>query len=178
MITRKLTLSLLFCLLCLVAIQACKRDFDVPIRDEVWVPVYMQPDKLQEIKTLPARQPKTGGKIYVLQQYLFQLEPNQGIHVYVLQYKTPKPLGFIQVYGAQEIAIRNGILYTNNFDDIVALDLTDIQDVQVKGRVAKVFDIKQSLLPPEEGYFECVDPEKGIVIDWELKKNIRAKCKY
>lgn len=157
---------------------SCTKDFDVPIREEAWVPVYIEPEDAKAIKTLETRQPNTGGKIYAWREYLFQLEPNQGIHVYILEGKVPKPLQFIQVYGAQEIAIRNNILYTNNFNDIVSLDITNLRDITVKSRVSQVFDIGQSSLPPENGYFQCVDPKKGIVVSWELKTNVAAKCRY
>lgn len=165
-------------LLLLVFALSCKENFEVPIQEKAWVPVYRSVENSAEIATLEPRTPVSGGKIYAYGKYLFQLEPNLGIHVYELVDKRPTPLRFIQVYGAQEIAVRNGVLYTNNDKDIVSLTLTESGEARLAGRVKNVFSVTEAAVPPESGYFECVDPEKGIVVGWELKENVRAKCKF
>lgn len=167
-----------YALLFLAFAFSCKDNFEVPIQDEAWVPIYRSVENSKEIATLEPRAPITGGKIYAYGKYLFQLEPNLGIHVYELVDKRPMPRRFIQVYGAQEIAIRNGTLYTNNDKDIVSLTLTESGAAQLAGRVENVFSVSEATVPPETGYFECVDLEKGIVVGWELKENVRAKCKF
>ena len=174
---KKGILGVSFCS-CLLLLMGCIKEMKEPIREEAWFPIYESVTKTKEIKSVAARQPQFGGKIYAWEDYLFQLEPNQGIHIYQLKDKKINPYGFIQVYGAQEIAIRNRVLYTNNFNDIISLDIQDLKNVSVLGRVENVFEIKESALPPEMGYFECVDPNKGRVVGWELKKNVNVKCRY
>ncbi len=165
-------------LLCAVVMLSCKDNYEAPIQEEAWVPIYLSNEEAMEITTLEPREPIKGGKIYVYGDYLFQLEPNLGIHVYELVDKQPTPLRFIQVFGAQEIAIRNGILYTNNENDIVSIELTENGLIRVAGRVENVFRVTETPLPPSEGYFECVDRTKGTVIGWELKEHVRAQCKF
>ena len=165
------------CLLGLsIGIFSCNRG--APIQGTVWVPKYLDRSAAREILSKPPQAVVNGGKIYAWQNLVFQLEPNAGIHVYKLVNKTPQPYKFIQVYGAQEISIRGNYLYTNNFSDIVTLDISDLNAVQEKSRVPNTFSLGTSNLPPQQGYFQCVDTTKGIVVGWEKKNNIEATCKY
>lgn len=164
-------------LLCLT-LFSCKDNYEAPIQKQAWVPIYLSKEDAMEITALAPREPINGGKIYAYGNYLFQLEPNQGIHMYELVDKLPKPQRFIQVLGAQEIAIRNGILYTNNNNDIVSIALAEKGEIRVAGRVENVFRITEVATPPTQGYFECVDHDKGVVIGWEIKENVRAQCKF
>lgn len=147
-------------------------------RDEVWVPIYKDKAEARVILNLPAQQVRSGGKIYAYGNYIFQLEQNQGIHVYRLDNKKPVPVKFIQVYGAQEIAIKDNLIYTNNFKDIVVLNITNPQDVAVESRIPEAFNLNTSELPPAKGYFQCVDTTKGMLIGWEKQDNIEATCIY
>lgn len=153
-------------------------DRIAPKQNGVWVPTYIEKTQAEVIKSLPAKPIITGGKIYAWGTYLFQVEPSAGIHVYKLVNKKPEPFKFIQVYGAQEIAIKDGYLYTNNHADMVSLDISNLDNVRVVSRIRKAFSPGESNLPPDRGYFQCVDTSKGIVTGWEKKDNIEATCKY
>ncbi|OJV53140.1 MAG: hypothetical protein BGO31_05140 [Bacteroidetes bacterium 43-16] len=148
-------------------------------RDAVWVPVYKDKTEARVILNLPAQQVRSGGKIYAYGNYIFQLEQNQGIHVYRLDDKKPVPVKFIQVYGAQEIAIKDNLIYTNNFKDIVVLNASNPQEVAVESRIPGAFDMNTfELLPPSKGYFQCIDTTKGMLIGWEKQDNVEAACIY
>lgn len=166
--------------LCLAALSiglfSCNRG--APVQGSVWVPKYLSKAEARDIRSKPAQATVTGGKIYAWQHYVFQLEPNAGIHVYKLVNKTPQPYKFIQVYGAQEISIKGNLLYTNNFADIVTLDISNMDQVLVQSRVENTFSLGSSTVPPQPGFFQCVDTSKGIVVGWEKKNNIEATCKY
>lgn len=167
-----------FLMMSIVLFSSCIKDIETPEREKAWVPVYISPEASHEIKLKSAQPTINGGKIYAWNDYLFQVESNQGIHIYTLENKKPIPHSFIQILGAQEIALKNNILYSNNINDIVSIDLQNLEEITLLSRVENVFDIEQSVLPPEHGYFECVDPKKGMVVGWELKSNVRVKCKY
>lgn len=145
---------------------------------DVWVPVYEDASKAKEIESLPPKAVVTAGKIYAYRDFVYQLEENKGIHVYRLEGKQPKPLFFIQVYGAQEMSIREDKLYTNNFQDIVILDIANPQSLREIGRLHKAFDMRINTVPPTNGYFQCVDSTKGVVVGWELQHDIEASCIY
>ncbi|MNY43426.1 hypothetical protein D3C86_1783840 [compost metagenome] len=53
-----------------------------------------------------------------------------------------------------------------------------MNQVLVTSRVENTFSLGTSTLPPQQGFFQCVDTTKGIVVGWEKKNNIEATCKY
>ena len=176
---QKVRFSLAAMLLSGILFYACNQKVpDFPVQEKVWVPIYSPKEDIQQIKTLDPQDIRTGGKVYVYNQYLLQVEPNTGIHVFEFVDKVPKPLSFIQVYGAQEISIRANVLYTNNYTDLISLDISNPKDVKVISRIDNTFQAGAGGLPPEPGFFQCIDPTKGIVTGWELKQDIQANCKY
>lgn len=144
---------------------------------QIWVPEYQSWDIINNITNLPPQSLKTGGKVYIYADYLFQIELNEGIHVYKLDGAEYKQHTFLQIFGAQEISIRSNKLYTNNFEDLVSIDISDIQNVKVLDRIEKVFHLNFNL-PPSKGYFECIDESKGRVVNWQLKEQADNICYY
>lgn len=172
---KKKTLSL--CLLGMsIGLFSCNRG--APVQGTVWVPKYLSKSEARNIQSKPPQALSSGGKIYAWHDFVFQVESNAGIHVYKLVNQKPQPYKFIQVFGAQELSIRGNYLYTNNFSDIVTLDISDMNQILVKSRVENTFAPGTSTLPPQQGFFQCVDTSKGIVVGWEKKNNIEATCKY
>lgn len=153
-------------------------DTAFPIKEQVWVPQYGAFEDMEKIFSTGPREIETAGKIYIYNNFLFQVDPGKGIHVYQFIDKTPEAYSFIQVLGAQEISIRNNILYTNNYTDLVGIDISDPFNIQIKSRTKDVFENGTGYLPPSNGYYQCVDPDKGIVIGWELKENVAADCLF
>ncbi len=146
---------------------------------KVWgnKPVYSQDTMLTKPKYEAARNVVSAGKIYAYNTYLMQCETGEGIHVIDNSNPaTARRIGFIQLKGASEISIRNNFLYTNSYNDLVTVDLTNITlPVEVK-RQKGVFQQHGFLPEPsEKGYYECVDIYKGIVIGWK-KDSITAYC--
>lgn len=147
-------------------------------RDGVWVPIYKNKSEVQQITNLQPQTVRAGGKVYAYRDFVFQLEQNQGIHIYRLEQKKPIPFGFIQVFGAQEISIKDSYLYTNNYSDIVVMNIADPNNAQLISRVNNAFKLNTAELPPEKGYFQCVDSTKGVIVGWEKQNNIEANCMY
>ncbi len=151
-----------------------------PAPDEVdgWAPVYAEDGVANTIKSLEPREIDNGGKIYVKDNRLYQVEVGKGIHVIdITDGNNPTKLRFIQVTGAQEMSIMNNNLYTNNVNDLVVVDITDINNAQLVDRVSGVFHLVDPALPPSVGYFECVDASKGTVVGWEQKKLYKPICR-
>lgn len=148
-----------------------------PAETEGWAPVYASKEEAGTIQSQPARNIEKGGKIYVKGKTLYQVEVGKGIHVINIEDgNNPQKIKFIQVTGAQEIAIMDNNLYTNHVNDLVVLNITDINDVQVIDRVSGMFHLVDAALPPTAGYFECVDAKKGEVVGWELKTLYNPVC--
>ena len=145
---------------------------------DVWVPVYKDKAAAQAIENLAPQAVARGGKIYTYGSYIFQVEENQGIHIFQLQNENPIPVGFIRVYGAQEISIKDDMLYTNNFNDIVVLNISNPTQAVLTTRMPNQFKLNNFEIPPTSGHFQCADSTKGYVVGWELQHNVEAKCIY
>ncbi|MCB0697357.1 MAG: hypothetical protein KDC07_08330 [Chitinophagaceae bacterium] len=145
---------------------------------EGWAPVYAADDVAGTIASKDPQAIEKGGKIYVRGHMLYQVEVGKGIHVIDIQDgNNPQKVKFIQVTGAQEMAVMDNNLYTNNVNDLVVLNISDINNVQVIDRVSGVFHLVDPTLPPVAGYFECVDASKGVVVGWEPKTLNNPVCR-
>lgn len=143
-----------------------------------YAPVYGDVDEYNDISLRSPQAVEQGGKIYVLGNYLFQVEQGKGIHVNdISKPATPLRKGFVNVPGAKEIAVKDGLIYTNNDNDLVAIKVEGEKAVVVK-RIASSFGYRDRNLPPEPGPFECPDKTKGTVIGWQKKKLTNPSCSY
>ena len=144
-----------------------------------YAPVYAQPNDLATISVTNARATVKAGKIYVYGNYIFQNDINKGIHIIDNSNPAnPHKVAFIDVPFSTELAIKNGFLYTNCVSDLVVLDLQNPQNPTLVRRLDDAFPvISQDYPPAQNSYFECVDPSKGIVVDWEPKTLNNPTCR-
>ncbi|QGY45188.1 hypothetical protein GM418_16360 [Maribellus comscasis] len=171
------TIRNIFTLLILFAgINSCMDEYT-----EVFTansPVYMGWDELRtSVKIAESRDLINPGKIYFKDGYIFINEELKGIHIIDNQDPTnPQNIGFIEVPGNVDIAIKNNILYADSYVDLVAIDISDISNPQEVNRVEDIFPYTT---PPydEEYRVAKVDEEKGVVIDWEIKE-VRQEMEY
>jgi hypothetical protein len=148
-----------------------------------WVPVYSTNSASVKVITAAAARPTVNaGKIYTVGNLIYQVEQDSGIHV--INYANPvapQKLGFIRSFLCKEVTVKNGLIYTNNFSDLVVIDASNINTVREIARTADVFPDLALQYPPKPNnsttvYFECPDPKKGIVIGWQQKTIDNAKC--
>lgn len=164
--------SLLLC-------SACNKNNEPPEEVTGYAPIYQSDPQAGAIRSLPPQPIVHGGKIYTREGLLFQAESGKGIHVVdIADPASPARLAFIQVPGAQELSIKGDLLYTNNYNDLVVINISDVQHATLVKRLSQVFQVTGGTVPPERGYFECVDPGKGAVVGWEKKTLYSPQCKY
>ncbi|MCH5714763.1 hypothetical protein [Niabella hibiscisoli] len=84
---------------------------------------------------------------------------------------------FIKVAGSQEVAVKNGLIYTNHLNDLVILELSGSTLNTIK-RLPAFKNMNNQTLPPERGVFECPDKTRGTVIGWQKKMLQDPKCQY
>jgi hypothetical protein len=141
-------------------------------------PVYLSYDDLRaSVKMSAARNLVNPGKIYFKDGYIFINEELKGIHIINnLNPANPQKIGFIEIPGNVDIAIKNNILYADSYIDLVAIDISNIN---APTEVSRVEDIFPYTTPPyDENYRVAnVDQDKGVVIDWEIKK-VRQEMEY
>jgi hypothetical protein len=164
--------------------MACEPSVDIqlPKQTEGFVPIY---SKDESVKTITAGSPRPvikSGKIYTTGHLLFQVEPDSGIHI--IDYTDPhhpQKISFIRSLFCKEIAVNNGFIYTNNFSDLVVIDIRDMNRIHETGRVQGVFPNLSLQYPPIDSlyhtiYFECPDPSKGVITGWKKQIINNPKC--
>lgn len=150
-------------------------DFDVE-QVEGYRPIYATESE-QKVKNLPARKIENPGKIYTINDFLLVVDQLKGIHVFDNNNpENPQNVGFIQITGSNDVAVRDNILYADQATDLLAIDISNPENVQIASRVKNVFPFG-SQYPQQQGvYFECPDPDKGLVIGWEYTTLNSPKC--
>ena len=117
------------------------------------------------------------GKICFYQGYIFISESEKGIHIVNnSDPKNPQQVGFIELLGNADLAIRNGKLYADALVDLVWFDISNPSKPELEGRLENVF-AKSLPLPPTDNDFGidaamCYENygSKGVIVGWELKK--------
>lgn len=174
----KKTLYLLPLLLMGLLLQSCVQEkVDIPEEVTGLAPVYHEGD-WKAITSQAPREVEELFKIYYKDNMIFVGEAQKGIHVIdnsnPLQ---PERIRFIEIVGNSDIAIRGDILYANNLTDLVALDISDINEVKLLSREEGVFPNAGQNLPSNYfGFFECPDPEMGAIIGWSEKTLESPQC--
>lgn len=135
---------------------------------EYYKPVYITEQLAYRIQIQPARVLKDPGRIYVKDQLLIINEKFKGFHLIDNSNpEEPRPLLFLEVPGAGNMAIQGHYMYVDNITDLLTLDISNLQDIREVNRQSGVFPGSQNYPPMRNVGFECVDPKRGIVIGWE-----------
>lgn len=168
--------KLLMALGLLLPALSCKRDDNREVMG--YAPIYGNEAELHTISLMAPQPVENGGKIYVQGNNLFQVESGKGIHITdITDPAHPEKKAFIKVAGSQEVAVKNSLIYTNNLNDLVILEIngTDISTIK---RLPAFKNMQNQSVPPERGFFECPDKTKGTVTGWQKKMLQNPKCEY
>lgn len=134
-------------------------------------PVYLSESEAKTIAYESPRALKNQGKIYVKDNYIFIGDIGLGVHVIDNSNpEAPQKVGFIRIYGNHDIAIKGTSLYADNYSDLVTIDISNMSQPIVTKRIEAFYNLSQNNYPPNVPYgtyFECVDPSKGFVVDWQ-----------
>jgi hypothetical protein len=153
----------------LVFLGSCKDK----IRQEYManVPIYTDFETFRSVGGFEAAHPMTvKGNIYFKDDYLFILEPEEGIHfIDNANPASPVQTGFLRVWGATSVAIKGDYLYVNSLIDLVVYDVSSLSNPALVARVENVFP---TALPISESSYpyELIDISKGVVTGWKQEK--------
>ncbi|MEP7374210.1 MAG: hypothetical protein ABI675_12520 [Chitinophagaceae bacterium] len=128
-------------------------------------PVYKTKTEVKaNIKSNPARQLENTGKIYILGNFIFLNEIDKGIHVIDnTNPSAPKNIAFIDIPGNVDMAVKGNMLYADMYTDLVAIDITDPNNVKEK----KVVD---GIFPERYWGGGFVANRNAMVVDWVKKE--------
>lgn len=147
-----------------IMLQSCiYRIDDSPSRYSSYEPVYMSRQQLENsIKMSPARSMVKAGKIYVKDSYIFITDENKGFHIYNNSNpNAPQLIGFLEVPGATDMAIKNNTIYINQAVDLVAVTVNNTS-VTVNKRIPNTFP--QKISPDGLGHNSGTNE---IIVDWK-----------
>ncbi len=120
-----------------------------------------------------------GGNIYAFNNFLFQVENGYGIHV--IDNTNPSNanrIGFITIKGCSQLSIKNDKLYANSYDDLVVLDFSNLNSIQIVSRLNGVFTEYRYgspiAEPPVSGYYECPRSD-SFVVKW-VSDSVYQSC--
>ncbi len=146
---------------------------------QAYVPVYVKPENLTAISVQSAKAITKPGKVYVKGNLMLQNDVNTGVHLIDISNPSqPVKLAFLNVPFSTEISIKDNFLYVNNFNDLLVFNISNPSSPSLVKRLEDVFPYHNNEYPPVSNtYFECVDPSKGIVVDWKLATVTDPKCR-
>ncbi|MES2448061.1 MAG: hypothetical protein V4546_12820 [Bacteroidota bacterium] len=143
---KKILLNALLLLATISTLTQCKKSPSAKY-EMIQIPKVIS---LAEMRSLPvgitkAQTATKAGKIYIYNDYLFINEPNKGIHIYNNSNpNNPINTGFLQIPGNIDLALHNNILYADSYIDLLAFDITAINNIKLVKRTPEVF--KQFLI--------------------------------
>ncbi len=141
-------------------------------------PIYLSYEDLRSaVKFSESRDLVNPGKIYFKDDYLFVNEEFKGVHIIDNSNpESPTNIGFIEIPGNVDIAIKNNVLYADSYVDLVAIDITNINQPL---EVSRVESILPYTLPIHDNDYRIadVDEDKGVVVDWEIT-TVRQEMEY
>lgn len=154
-------LSLITAVAFLFLLNSCVKDQCSKVMTYIkYEPVYISQEAIRAEPVMQIAQTlKQPGKMYLYGTTLLINEINEGIHFYDnTDPSNPLPLGFLRIPGNKEMAVVANILYADNYTDLIAIDISDVQNIRFRKRIENVYS-----------YFDT-DPDKGLVVRYEEKE--------
>ena len=149
---------------------------------KVWgsKPIYGVDTAAKKINYVSSAQPVLlPGNIYVKGNYIFQVELGKGMHI--IDNTVPSAahrIGFITINGCSQISIKGTNLYSNSYDDLVVIDISDHTNLKEISRVKGAFPENRNsyiyIRPLEPGYYECPRYD-SVVVGWR-KDSVTTMC--
>lgn len=168
-------LNYLFLFLGVFLFGGCSDTVEETVTYKINEPVFMSADLFRNsvrVVSVPQEINKQG-KIAFFQGFMYISEPEKGIHI--IDNRNPaKPsvIGFIELLGNADMAIKDNILYADSYIDLVWFDISTPSQPRLLGRKEEVFPTAT----PAPGntylcdYEKSMDRNNGIVIGWVVKE--------
>jgi hypothetical protein len=169
----KTVYTVLFCLQAVIFAASCTDRFTE--ERDVNYPVYMSYETMRSsVRSAGARSLVNPGKIYFKDSYILVVEYLEGVHLIdISDPANPQNRVFIEVPGCMDIAVKDRSLYADSYVDLVVIDLSDPASPKETERLKNVFPYTVPTPEHTEFPYAGVDKTKGIVIDWEVKREKR-----
>lgn len=161
----------------MISIAGCIKD---EVTEEGWRPVYVSFDNFSSIQSLPPIAFRNLGKIVSVGNFVYINEVDQGIHVIDNSNPAaPQQLYFWNIPGNREFTIVDQVLYADNSKHLLVIDTSNPAAISFIRYLPDVYDPMERNYFPEgrTGWFECADPQKGIIVRWEAAQLKNPNCR-
>ncbi|MDR2622065.1 MAG: hypothetical protein LBC48_05730 [Dysgonamonadaceae bacterium] len=160
---------------------ACDYSYTEKVSYQINEPVFMSEAMFRNSVKVTSEQREISnyGKICFYNGYLFISESAVGIHI--LDNRDPAQphnVGFIELLGNADIAVKENKLYADSYIDLVWFDISNPANPRLEGRLENAFP---EALPVVNNGYGCdysmiynAEGEKksGIVVSWALKERV------
>jgi hypothetical protein len=152
-----------------VLLEGCADKCEVTNELVYYEPVYTTVEEIRASISLMDPQPIKGvGKIYYIDGMMFVNEPGEGVHILDNHDPThPTPLKFLKIPGNYDMAIKGSTLYTDSYVDLVAFDISNINNIHEAGRLEGIFKNYSSM-----GLY--ADVSCCVITEWKETKNVQV----
>lgn len=123
---------------------------------------------LAAINGNPSEAVQQAGKIYIKDEFIYLNEVDKGIHIIDNSDPSrPSQVAFLNIPGNRDIGVRDNILYADMYNDLLAIDISNPQKVNVVDRIGNFFMGRMF------GYNSVVDDDQ-VAVDWIKKDTVVA----
>ena len=154
-----------FCLASMGLLQGCIKDtVQRTYTYTYYKPVYKTTAEVRaNIKSNAPRPVERPGKIYLYGPYIFLNEIDKGIHIINnANPASPQAIAFIDIPGNMDLAVKENILYADLYTDLIAIDISNPQNVILKKVVEDVF--------PHRYWNNIFVPDSTLIVaSWEKR---------
>jgi hypothetical protein len=175
---------LYLCNLLMFALVGCENGVTETVTYKINEPVFLSYETFRnsvKVSTEP-HQITNIGKMCFYNDYLYISEPQKGIHIIDNRNPAnPQIVGFVELMGNADLAIRNELLYADSYIDLVWFDISSPSQPQLKGRLDSIFTTALPMTENQYGidYAKCYgEKNSGVVIGWELKEKTEEVSHY
>ncbi len=125
-------------------------------------PIYKtKAEVIGNIKSNAPRELENTGKFYIYGNYIFLNEVDKGVHIIDnTNPSQPRNIGFIDIPGSLDLAVKGNILYADMYRDLVAVDISNPSNAVLKKTVENIFP--ERVYP--NGFYA---DNNGIIVDWK-----------
>jgi hypothetical protein len=150
-----------------VLLEGCSEKCQITNEYTYYEPVYTTIEAIRDgVEIMPPQKVQAAGKIYFKDGIIFVNEPGDGVHIFDDRDPShPLPLSFLKIPGNYDLAVKGNTLYADSYVDLVAFDISDVNNIHEVSRLEGAFQNYQVL-----GY--SIDPNCCVITGLEEKKNI------
>ena len=167
----------LFFIFCagIISFSGCKDSVTETITYMINEPVFMPAQAFRASVKVTTRSEviSSQGKMCFYNGYIYISEAEKGIHIINNNNpENPQNVGFIELIGNADLAIRNDKLYADSYIDLVWFDISTPSEPVLEGRLENAF---QDAVPTPENeygadynYLYNYDGKQGVIVGWRL----------